>query len=246
MPEHIEKRLSKRIRKYMWKDEKNHSPVGESTLQAPIEEGGKGLLDLKARNEAIQVMWLKRYLDLSPNRGMWALFADAIYAIKTPKSEKTVDREVRTNVFLQSWKTSTGHQTEILKDLRDILQVSEKYGARPEGLAFSRDILREMPIWYHREGDKKLRKLNHSKASDCLRDKHKIRTVGHAMDTAAHGEEHTHRKRSNCACATCKKTRRETGCTNLNTCFKRAKELMDTHCHRNGTQDKNCQKTMKQ
>jgi hypothetical protein len=49
MPKNIEKRLTKRIRKYMWKDEKNHSPVAESTLQAPVE-GGKNVLDLEARN----------------------------------------------------------------------------------------------------------------------------------------------------------------------------------------------------
>ena len=34
-------------------------------LSKPITEGGIKLIDIPARNEAIELMWLKSYLDLS-------------------------------------------------------------------------------------------------------------------------------------------------------------------------------------
>jgi hypothetical protein len=108
MPKNIEKRLTKRIRKYMWKDEKNHSPVADNTLQALVEEGGKNLLDLEARNQAIDIMWLKEYLNLGPDRALWGYIGDAIYAAKVPNSETNVDPRVRINPLTQSWKTTCG------------------------------------------------------------------------------------------------------------------------------------------
>ena len=37
-------------------------------LSKPITEGGIKLIDIPARNEAIELMWLKSYLDLSEKR----------------------------------------------------------------------------------------------------------------------------------------------------------------------------------
>ncbi len=61
MPSAIEKKLEKRIRKFIWEN-RNIPPVNIETLYAPINMGGRGLLDIKARNEAIDLMWLKSYL----------------------------------------------------------------------------------------------------------------------------------------------------------------------------------------
>jgi len=40
--------------------------------------GGRAVLDIVSRNEAIALTWVKAYLDLSPDRPTWASFADAI------------------------------------------------------------------------------------------------------------------------------------------------------------------------
>lgn len=61
MPEKIEKRLIKRISAFLWK-EKGHNPVSQRVVSSPIERGGRKVLDIKIRNEAIKVMWLKAYL----------------------------------------------------------------------------------------------------------------------------------------------------------------------------------------
>ncbi|KAJ7183869.1 hypothetical protein C8R46DRAFT_841956, partial [Mycena filopes] len=129
------------------------------------------------RNQAIDVMWLKSYLDLGPDRAIWGYVADATYAARTPQSENGVDPKVRVNPFLQSWKTSCGARSKIKPELKSLLDTAKTFQVRPEGIAFSRDILREMPVWYHREADPGIRRLNHSEPADCLRDRHRVISV---------------------------------------------------------------------
>ena len=43
---------------------KKLSPVDRDTLLAPLEEGGKNMFDIEARNEAIHIMTLKSYLEM--------------------------------------------------------------------------------------------------------------------------------------------------------------------------------------
>lgn len=55
MPAKIEKGFTKMIQDFMW--EEDSSPqIALDALQRPIEEGGLNLLDLEARNEAIEIM----------------------------------------------------------------------------------------------------------------------------------------------------------------------------------------------
>jgi hypothetical protein len=62
MPKEVEENLIKTIRNFMWNDKK--PPVKMSTLSLPVAQGGIKLLDLKVRNQVIEVMWLKSYLNL--------------------------------------------------------------------------------------------------------------------------------------------------------------------------------------
>jgi hypothetical protein len=227
MPKDVEKRLTKRIRKYIWKDEKNYSPVSEATLQAPVEEGGKKLLDLEARNQAIDVMWLKEYLNLGPDRALWGYIGDAIFAAKVPNSEKNVDPKVRINPFTQSWKTACGKKIKIKPEMKALLDTATTFQVRPEGLAFSREILRQMPIWYHRVGNTRLRLLNSSAASKCLRGNHNVLTVGDAERTASGLQVFAHQPTRECGCDNCTNFKENMGCQNSHDCFVRARELLD-------------------
>ncbi|KAJ7089499.1 hypothetical protein C8R43DRAFT_829668, partial [Mycena crocata] len=67
MPKSVEKILIKKQRDFIWAGSKS-SPVQREMLQAPLAEGGKNLFDLEARNEAIQLMKLKSYLELDPEK----------------------------------------------------------------------------------------------------------------------------------------------------------------------------------
>jgi hypothetical protein len=146
MPKSVEKKLTKRIRQYMWKGEERGN-VNEETLRAPIQEGGRNVLDLEARNQAIDIMWLKSYLDLGPDRALWAYVQDANFAARVPNSEQGVDISVRMNPLMQSWKTSCGPKTNIKMEGKSLLDTAKTFQVRPEGIAFSREILRKMPIW---------------------------------------------------------------------------------------------------
>src|SRR6266508_6440228 len=101
------------------------TPVNTETLYTPTEMGGRGLLDIKSRNEAIDLMWLKSYLKFNNNRPLWTLVADVLMAINLPKSESSSNRETKQSVFLQSWKTLSG--TKSPKTIRKLFQTAKKF-----------------------------------------------------------------------------------------------------------------------
>ncbi|TBU52820.1 hypothetical protein BD310DRAFT_787274, partial [Dichomitus squalens] len=79
MPGSVVKRLEKILRDYLW-DGKVIPPIAKEHTFLPMDQGGLSIIDLEARNEAIDVMWLKSYLDFSPDRPKWAYVADNILA----------------------------------------------------------------------------------------------------------------------------------------------------------------------
>ncbi|KAF5376091.1 hypothetical protein D9615_007753 [Tricholomella constricta] len=224
MPDKIEKELTKKIRDFIWAEKR--SPINAETLFAPIELGGRGLLDLWARNEAIAVMWLKSYLNLGPDRPLWALVADTLLARDTPASEGNVDPKVRQNIFLQSW-TSSKHK-KVCPDLLELQEIGKKYGVRAEGIVFPKNILRERVIWYHSEADPKIRRLNSSKASACLKDNHGLMTVGNAEVIAEMLLDPHHQAHNECECTGCIHMDEILGCKYPHACATRARDLLNT------------------
>ncbi|OSD03159.1 hypothetical protein PYCCODRAFT_1444564 [Trametes coccinea BRFM310] len=79
MPDQTVRRLNSLVREYIWGSGRT-PPVSLDVLHLPWDQGGLGLLDLEARNEAILVMWTKSYLDIGRNRQMWAKVMDDILA----------------------------------------------------------------------------------------------------------------------------------------------------------------------
>ncbi|TFY54647.1 hypothetical protein EVJ58_g8730 [Rhodofomes roseus] len=126
MPSHVESELIKMIRTFMW-DSSSSPPVGMDTLYRPISEGGLGLLDLKARNEAINMMWLKRYLTLTPNRPKWAYAMDAILAKHVVKRFGAIDTKAQVNTFLQSWTPAYAARSRLPRYIKDMLSTGKSY-----------------------------------------------------------------------------------------------------------------------
>jgi len=97
MPKVIEETLNRIIKNFVW--EGDSSPrIANDTLRNPIEEGGLNLLDLEIRNEAIDIMWLKAYLNFSPKRPEWAIITDLIIEASVPKG---LVKKAIINPFLQ-------------------------------------------------------------------------------------------------------------------------------------------------
>ena len=61
-------------------------------MHATHKKGGKKVLNLEARNKAIQLTWLKSYLNLGSDRATWTYFADAIIGTDIPDSHQ-IDRD---------------------------------------------------------------------------------------------------------------------------------------------------------
>ncbi|RPD57417.1 hypothetical protein L226DRAFT_467550, partial [Lentinus tigrinus ALCF2SS1-7] len=109
------------------------------------------------------------------------------------------------------------------------LRTCEKYNLRPEGIAFSRDIVRSMPMWFHREIDEpKARKLARvSKVVTCLREKHLLRTVGDFENFVSNFNAPGHLERASCKCGGCGWAKQSAGCTHPDACAKRARAFLD-------------------
>ncbi|THU95796.1 hypothetical protein K435DRAFT_665580, partial [Dendrothele bispora CBS 962.96] len=170
-------------------------------------------------------MWLKAYLSFGPNRPLWAVFADALLAQKTPSSENT-DPSLRTNTFLQSWNTYRNNKQ--IPELKELLDTAKKYNLRIEGIAFSREIVRKMPIWNHKEADQKIRLMNHNLASKCLQTKHMVRTVGDTEEIAKTLLEEGHRAQNDCDCQKCVHLKQSVHCAHPHGCMTQATKLLDT------------------
>ncbi|KAJ3991448.1 hypothetical protein F5050DRAFT_1546944, partial [Lentinula boryana] len=168
-------------------------------------------------------MRLKTYLSFGPT---WTRVADALFANTVPKSEKNVDRSVRINIFLQSWQTYQ-NQNQIPR-LKMLIDTAKRCNLRIEGIAFSREILRSMPIWYHKEADSLIRTMNSTAASICLRTNHGIKTVGEAVDLAAKYQQIDHHLDNACKCDGCKDIRVKFQCNHPNGCMNQARKLLDT------------------
>ncbi|KAH9856442.1 hypothetical protein C2E23DRAFT_711011, partial [Lenzites betulinus] len=67
MPQDVMKRFEKLLREYVW-DDKKHIPIAADTLQKSRENGGIDMLDLEARSEAIDIIWLRDYMKTGEDR----------------------------------------------------------------------------------------------------------------------------------------------------------------------------------
>ncbi|KAH9858876.1 hypothetical protein C2E23DRAFT_718170, partial [Lenzites betulinus] len=195
-----------------------------SHLCLPFEEGGLNLLDLEARNDAIDITWLRAYLALGSRRPLWASVADALFARLVPK-DCSVRPEMRFNMFLQHWRPKL---SALPTELKAMVKVADKYNLRVEGLAFARTILREMPIWDHGQAEvRAIRRLAIPAAVvTCLYKNHGVRTVGDCERLASSLQSIGHCASSGCTCDACEHMITEKRCSNPHRCYERAERLL--------------------
>ena len=220
MPDHVENALTKAIRNFMWQD--NSSPrIALDILQRPIEEGGLNLLDLKARNEAIEIIWMKSYLNLSPSRPRWAKIVDLIIDTSAPP---TTIKNARDNAFLQSWKIPTrGRRTEHLNgDITRMLKVARKYNTNLAAIRLNPRLRAQLPAWYHLMADP--RPITNT-ASKCLLNTHRITKVADLIQMSSRvreeGADAFHDPTPQCVCRDCIRDRLD-GCRNPHACASEA------------------------
>jgi hypothetical protein len=114
MPPDIESKIIKMIRAFIWNSDTTPS-INVSTLSLPQAEGGINLLDLKARNKAIQAPWIQEYLKFNELRPAWAYIADEI--INTQLAGRHTEKQARINMFLQQWSVNPNATSKLPRDL---------------------------------------------------------------------------------------------------------------------------------
>ena len=98
MPLNIEDALVNIMSKFIW-GHGTRPRIAMTTLQCPIHKGGLNILDIKARNKAIEIVWLKTYLNFSPSCQKWATVTDHIILAAAPNHSI---KKARENPFLQT------------------------------------------------------------------------------------------------------------------------------------------------
>lgn len=225
MPLAVEGHIEKRVRQFLWAGKSSVS-VNKETVYSRIADGGRNLLDIPARNEAIMVTWLAAYTRFGVDRPLWAYAADAILARSSPASDDNVAVNDRTCALLQSWTVSTSRLTG---DLKEMVQCARKFGVCLDGIAIGEEAQLQMPLWYHVKSMVSRRWYGAGERNDCLKNNHAVRSVGDALALRNRlREEPEHRSRRNCVCSVCRELRVRRGCSDPNRCGLRAEALLNT------------------
>ncbi|EIW62450.1 uncharacterized protein TRAVEDRAFT_90816, partial [Trametes versicolor FP-101664 SS1] len=148
MPAAIEQALERTISNFVWRNG-GRPMVNMSVLQDPVACGGLNLLDVKARNDAIDLIWLRSYMDTSNSRPTWALLADVLLANAVKSSDRKLEKRARVNTFLQSWEVNTTHTGKLPRDLCRMVKTARRYGVQLSALNPSEALKAALPAWSH-------------------------------------------------------------------------------------------------
>lgn len=100
MPMKIENALTKMAKDFIWQGSTKHK-IALNHLHHPIEECSLNLIDIKTRNDMIEIMWLKTYLDFSLFHPMWAKITNLIIDMSMPQG---VNAKIRVNCFFYKFR----------------------------------------------------------------------------------------------------------------------------------------------
>src|SRR5712671_6528290 len=225
MPNHVELALTRLIRNFMWNDS-TIPKIALETLHCPVEEGGLALLDLTARNEAIEIMWLKTYLNPSENRPTWARITDILIDAAAPKE---TFHKARTNTFMQTWKPHTRGIRAVInnKDIIRMLKIARKYRLTFNAIRLSPHPKKQLPAWYHPGTEQAQTKCQTAK---CLIETHAALTIADLIRissrirTPPHPRPHT--PSAWCNCSDCVRDRIKK-CKNPHECATEAQKKID-------------------
>ena len=238
MPESALKTLEKLIKNFAWSGESKPT-ISMQHMSSGISEGGKKVLDIYARNEAIQLTWVQAYLKLDETRPKWALIADEILKCDIPGEPKTLAEtpNARINQFLQSWHSRTNKklttdndEIRIPDDLREMLKVAKKYGVNLEAIHPAPIVCSDLPAIRNIQTKPQNKPDNLSdKYGKCIRNKHSVRTIKDIV-ILSENTPRNHKKNKKCKCTKCVRIRIDTNgsCKHPNKCIERANGLLET------------------
>jgi len=214
MPSRVEAELNKIVNDFIWEDGRGPR-IAKEFLHQPKEVGGINLLDISLQNKAIELMWLKTYLNFSPSCQPWAAITDLI--IKASAQENSIAQVIK-NPFLQCWDIpSRGPRlTRLNDDIKRMLKAAKDHNTNLAAVKVTARLHRELPAWYHI--DKEMATIR-SRAEKCLIEKHRTMTVTDLIKVSARirNNDHEHTPNPFCPCRNCS-IDQEKGCYNPHEC----------------------------
>lgn len=219
MPEETANVIQKLLQNFLW-DGETVPRIAPSTLQLPLEEGGLNLLNVKMRNEAIDVMWLRSYLNFSPSRPTWAVITDLLINTTAPPSISPLGRF---NTYMQTWNPpARGPRSALLNDdIMRMINTAKRYKTNLAALRIAPDINARLPAWYHvRANPRPLTSI----PSKCLLKKHNVKTVADLIRISTRAQPNQsgpHIPNLTCICIECANDRL-LGCRNPQECAQEA------------------------
>jgi len=175
MPKEVETEMKKMYHKFLW----NGKAKGVMKWEQVIEKrsrGGLGIPDISARIEAIEIMWIKKWLSPNSKRPKWAYIMDMILNENIAKTP-IIDQRSRMNWLIQSWHESNAKNVKLSNNIRRMLKIARKYNITPIAPKYDREAKTNQPLW-HNTMMKKANYQWNKKSARCLRQNHNIRTIG--------------------------------------------------------------------
>jgi hypothetical protein len=223
MPKSIETAITKKIRTFIW-NERRSPPISLTRLERPTEEGGINLLNISIRNEAINITWLKDYMNLSESCPTWAFVTDVIINTLKPNG---IRHQNNINTFLTSWDPPTlGKRANHLPNLIiNMLKVAQKHNVSFAPIKLSQELKNQMPAWLHLGAPPKTYNKRRDK---CLQMAHNIKSVKDLKRlTGRLTNINTHNTTATCPCNACIENQLA-GCKDPNKCAQIAQRILDS------------------
>jgi len=223
MPRQIEDALVKIICSFIWDESTAPPTIGINKLYAPKERGSISLLNIPARNKAIDLTWLKAYHDLSPARPNWAFVTDAIINHIRPDVDPGSHPS---NFSLTSWSPPTrGHRAKTLPlCVLKLIKTAKAANLTFAPLKLSKKLKLQLPAWFHMGAPPR---TYHKSRDECLKRVHKISKVKNLVKLCKRlcQGDRKHIPWHNCKCACCEEDRRK-GCKNPHKCADAAEAII--------------------
>jgi hypothetical protein len=235
MLKEVENELIQLQHTFLWDGKR--ARVSHETMILDTAQGGKQVLDIPARNEAIDLWNLQSYLTQGSERASWCFFVDYILVNFLEKSYLNIRPGQILNTFLQDVHIPISSRTPLPEDVKRMVLTARKYHLQFTAPSFHVDIKLKIPIWKHPGMNKdQYKKACLRDAATCLRLNHRIRIVEDTLNIAnrrtvvirkPHQVNPSGIGRKNCGCPLCSQDRSKLGCENPGQCIETAKMLLN-------------------
>ena len=224
MPEPIQDEIHKTITEFVWGKERASMNIKDAARDP--SQGGRKIMDLVRRNEAIDLMWVKQYLNMGPNRPKWAFMADEIFRSARPKNATEMPGTIeKWNPLIQNWKPKARSE-HIPRRIQNAMKAAKKHGVELEALEPNEETKRGMPVWLHRKANGEAAKIYKTNGAKCLKMKHRTHYMGQLANLIENIPD-DHRETNFCTCRTCDGASK-LGCNHPQRCIEAAKRLINS------------------